>query len=68
MNYDNLRDRLLESLQLCSIHHQRMQYAYNKIEPYFPIDLSMYKQLSQDDLSYIDQLKGNSAGRWLEVC
>ena len=35
MNYDELRDRLRESIQLCSIHHQRMQYAYNKIKSYF---------------------------------
>ena len=33
-----------------------MQYAYNKIKSYFPIDLFSYKQLSQDDLSYMDQL------------
>lgn len=56
MNDDTLKDKLREALQLCSIHHERMQYAYNKVKSYFPLDISGYKQLSQDDLSYIDQL------------
>ena len=56
MSNDTLRDRLRETLQLCSIHHERMQYAYSKVKHYFPIDLSKYKQLSGDDMSYIDQL------------
>lgn len=56
MNDDTLKDKLREALKLCSIHHERMQYANKKVKDYFPIDISGYKQLSQDDLSYIDQL------------
>jgi hypothetical protein len=31
------QDRLREAIQLCTIHHERMSFAYGKIEKYFPL-------------------------------
>lgn len=49
-------DKLKESLKLCSIHYDRMIYSYQKIQNKFPLDKKSYESLSDDDLSYIDQL------------
>lgn len=56
MNNGVAVDKLKESLRLCSMHNQPMQYAYGKVKQYFPLDEKTYHNLSQDDLSYIDQL------------
>ena len=56
MNNEAAVDKLREALKLCSIHNERMQYAFNKVKHYFPLDETSYNKLSKDDLSYIDQL------------
>lgn len=56
MTHDYPEDKLREALQLCAIHNERMQYAYHKVMHYFPITSTSYKALSNDDLSYLDQL------------
>jgi hypothetical protein len=56
MTPDDLRDKLKESLQLCSIHNERMQYAYYKVKQNFPLNKDQYNKLSEDELSYLDQL------------
>ncbi len=56
MNQANYLDRLKESLQICDIHFQRMNYALNKVNLIFPLDVDSYQNLSPDDLSYLDQL------------
>ena len=56
MTQDQPKDELLEALQPCEIHHERIQYAYHKVKHYFPLSTNTYKELSKDDLSYLDQL------------
>ncbi len=56
MNELDYRDKLKEALQICELHYQRMSYALLKIKHNFPLDEGKYNALSQDDLSYIDQL------------
>jgi len=56
MNHSLPFDKLKESIKLCSIHYDRMIYSYRKIQNKFPLDLKTYESLSDDDLSYIDQL------------
>ena len=56
MTHHQPKDELKEALQLCEIHHERMQYAYHKVKHYFPLNTNTYKKLSEDDLSYLDQL------------
>jgi len=56
MNKADKTDRLKEAMKLCEIHHKRMFYAFSKVSNHFPLDARTYEQLTQDDLSYIDQL------------
>ena len=49
-------DKLKESLQICELHIQRMNYAAEKVRTYFPLDEESYQNLTPDDLSYLDQL------------
>jgi hypothetical protein len=56
MNKQDISDKLKEALHICEIHSQRMNYALQKVEKHFPLDVNKYKELSFDDLSYLDQL------------
>jgi hypothetical protein len=56
MNKQDISDKLKEALYICEIHSQRMNYALQKVEKHFPLDIYKYKELSFDDLSYLDQL------------
>jgi len=47
---------LKEAVQLCTIHVERMSFAYRKIEMYLPLTVDKYNQLSEEELSFIDQL------------
>jgi len=49
-------DKLKEAIQLCSIHRDRMDYAYSKLENRFPLTIEIYNELSLDELSFFDQL------------
>jgi len=50
------QDRLREAVQLCTIHHERMSFAYGKIEKYFPLTREKYISLDPVELSFFDQL------------
>ncbi|MDD4192071.1 MAG: hypothetical protein PHI28_12115 [Mangrovibacterium sp.] len=56
MTQSDKEDRLREAIQLCSIHHQRMSFAYGKIEKYFPLTREKYISLDPVELSFFDQL------------
>lgn len=56
MNNQDISDKLKEALHICEIHSQRMNYAFDKVEKHFPFDVEKYKDLTSDDLSYLDQL------------
>ncbi len=56
MKKEDMLDKLKEALHICEIHSQRMNYALNKVEKHFPLDVEKYKDLTSDDLSYMDQL------------
>ena len=49
-------DKLNEAVQLCSIHSERMSFAWGKIEKYFPLDVEKYRLLQPEELSFFDQL------------
>lgn len=51
-----IEDKLKESIQLCTIHCQRMDFAFGKLEKYFPLTIDTYEKLSPEDLSFFDQL------------
>ena len=56
MIMEDYTDKLKEAIQICEIHNQRMMYAMEKVKHHFPLDQNKYKNLSFDDLSYLDQL------------
>ncbi len=49
-------NKLKEAVLLCSIHCERMSFAFHKIEKYFSLDIEKYTQLQPEDLSFFDQL------------
>lgn len=50
------KDALKTAIQLCSIHCERMSFAFSQLEHYFPLDISTYQSLTPTELSYFDQL------------
>lgn len=56
MNQENYLDKLKETLHICEIHSERVNYALNKVKSYFPLTIEKYRELDSDDLSYLDQL------------
>ena len=53
---EELRNKLEETLTICDLHHQRMMFAMESIERYFPIQNEILSQLSPIDLALFDQL------------
>ncbi len=49
-------NQLKEALLLCTIHVERMSFAYQKIELYLPLTVEKYNHLSEEELSFMDQL------------
>ena len=49
-------DRLKEAVQLCTIHVERMSFAYNKIERHFPLTEDQFVNIVPEELSFFDQL------------
>ena len=48
-------DKLNEALQTSRLHLARLQYAYSKIQHFFPITIESYLKITEDELSYFDQ-------------
>jgi hypothetical protein len=46
-------DKLNEAVQLCTIHSQRMSFAWEKIKIHFPLDKEKYLRLRPEDLSFL---------------
>ena len=55
-NHSEKRDKLNEAVQLCTIHCQRMSFAWEKINIHFPLDREKYIRLKPEELSFFDQL------------
>ena len=53
---EELKDKLTETLAICDLHHQRMIFAYQSIEKYFPLTEINLSQLSPIELALFDQL------------
>ncbi len=49
-------DKLNEALLLCTIHSERMNFAWGKIKTHFPLDREEYSRLKPEELSFVDQL------------
>lgn len=53
---DDKKDKLKESVQLCTIHIGRMNFAWEKVKMHFPLDKEKYLLLQPEELSFLDQL------------
>jgi hypothetical protein len=53
---EELRDKLTETLNICDLHNQRMMFAFDNIEKYFPLTEVSFSQVSPIELALFDQL------------
>jgi hypothetical protein len=53
---NKLSDQLKESILLCTIHCERMSFAWGQIEKHFPLTTEKYNSLDPMVLSFFDQL------------
>lgn len=53
---DEKKDRLSSALHLCDIHCERMNFAYARIQHYFPLTVEIYEKMAPEDMSFFDQL------------
>jgi hypothetical protein len=51
-----IQDKLIEAVQLCNIHIERMRFAWSKVEKHFPLESEKYMNLQPEELSFFDQL------------
>ena len=49
-------DQLNEAIQLCTIHSERMQFAWGKVNSNFPLTVEKYNSLQPEVFSFFDQL------------
>lgn len=55
-NHSEKKDRLNEAIQLCTIHSERMSFAWGKVNKHFPLNREKYNLLQPEELSFFDQL------------
>ena len=53
---EETNNKLIETLAICDLHHQRMMFAYRSIETYFPLTENIFSQISPIELALFDQL------------
>jgi len=53
---EELNDKLTETLTICDLHFQRMMFAFNSINKYFPLTEFNFSQISPIELALFDQL------------
>jgi hypothetical protein len=53
---DEKQDKLNEAVLLCTMHIEKMSFAYKKLEKYFPLIPERYNALEPEEISFIDQL------------
>ena len=49
-------DQLKEAIQLCTLHRDRMQFAWKMVKPLFPLTIEKYNNLKPESISFFDQL------------
>lgn len=53
---EELKDKLTETLAICDLHHQRMMFAFQSIEAYFPLTEKVLSLIPPIELALFDQL------------
>ncbi len=49
-------DRLTTRLAVCELHLNRLMFAKNKLKNLFPLNIEVYRNLTDEQISYTDQL------------
>lgn len=52
----SLHVKLSDTLKACDLHHERMITAHRHLNPLLPLDENKYSQLSEEMISFSDQL------------
>jgi hypothetical protein len=53
---EETHDKLKETLAICDLHHQRMMFAFESLDKYFPLTEFKLSQVSPIELALFDQL------------
>lgn len=53
---EELKDKLTETLSICELHHQRMIFAFESIQHYFPLTETKFSQIAPVEMAFFDQL------------
>lgn len=53
---EELNDKLTETLSICELHHQRMIFAFENIQHYFPLTETKFSQIAPMEMAFFDQL------------
>jgi len=53
---EELKNKLAETLAICNLHQQRMMFAYEHLERYFPLTELNFSKISPIELALFDQL------------
>jgi hypothetical protein len=53
---EDTKNKLKETLANCDLHYQRMMFAFNSVEKYFPLTEFNFSQVSPIELALFDQL------------
>lgn len=56
MTKNELKDKLKETIAICDIHHQRMLFAYQSVQKYYPLTKEKMGKINEIDLALFDQL------------
>ena len=53
---DELSDKIRQTLDACEAHNSRMKSALRRLADCFPLSESRFRELTEDEVSYTDQL------------
>jgi hypothetical protein len=56
MTKNELTDKLKETIAICDIHHQRMLFAYQSVQKYYPLTKEKLGKINEIDLALFYQL------------
>ncbi len=48
-------DKLYQAYQMSVIHLERMQFAFGKIQHFFPLNIEKYQSITPEEMSFFDQ-------------
>ncbi len=53
---EELTDQLKETLAICDLHHQRMQFAWQNVSHHFPLTATKFSTVTPIEMAFFDQL------------